>query len=80
MKDNKLRQGFEGEEQEKKTESVLTGRKVVSIVSIIGLMASGGLFGWGLYHHNSTQMVIFGILALVCAAGFIAKNVDKKQK
>lgn len=75
---NKVRNIFEGE-TEKKTDSVLTGTKVTTAVSLIGVLASGGVFGYSFYQQDSTKMVIFGVLMLICA-GFFLGNVIKMKK
>ena len=59
--------------------NVITGTKVTTAVSLIGTLASGGLFGYGFYQQNSTTMVIFGAMMLVCA-GFFLGNVIKMKK
>ena len=58
---------------------VLTGTKVVKVVTMVGMCCGGFLFGWGLYHHDSTQMIIFGALTLACGASF-ASAVAKANK
>lgn len=78
MTNNKVRNIFEGE-TEKKTDSVLTGTKVVSSVSLVGAIASGLVFGYSFYQQDSTKMVIFGVLMLVCA-GFGLGNAIKSRK
>ncbi|MBP5492946.1 MAG: hypothetical protein J6Y08_08885 [Clostridiales bacterium] len=57
-----------------RTEKVLTGKMVTTIVGYVGMVASALLFGWGFYHHNGTQMAIFGIMALFCGATAIANS------
>lgn len=78
MTNNKVRNIFEGE-TEKKTDSVLTGTKVVSAVSLVGAIASGLVFGYSFYQQDSTKMAIFGVLMLVCA-GFGLGNAIKSRK
>lgn len=78
MTNNKVRNIFEGE-TEKKTDSVLTGTKVVSAVSLVGAIASGLVFGYSFYQQDSTKMAIFGVLMLICA-GFGLGNAIKSRK
>ncbi len=78
MTNNKVRNIFDGE-TEKKTDSVLTGTKVVSAVSLVGAIASGLVFGYSFYQQDSTKMAIFGVLMLVCA-GFGLGNAIKSRK
>ena len=78
MTNNKVRNIFEGE-TEKRTDSVLTGTKVVSAVSLVGAIASGLVFGYSFYQQDSTKMAIFGVLMLVCA-GFGLGNAIKSRK
>ena len=78
MTNNKVRNIFEGE-TEKKTDSVLTGTKVVSAVSLVGAIAIGLVFGYSFYQQDSTKMAIFGVLMLICA-GFGLGNAIKSRK
>ena len=78
MTNNKVRNIFDGE-TEKKTDSVLTGTKVVSAVSLVGAIASGLVFGYSFYQQDSTKMAIFGVLMLICA-GFGLGNAIKSRK
>lgn len=62
-----------------KAETVITGTKVVTAVSLLGVLASGCMFGYGFYHENSVQMAIFGVMGLLCA-GFFMGNAVKMKK
>lgn len=78
MTNNKVRNIFDGE-TEKKTDSVLTGTKVVSAVSLVGAIASGLVFGYSFYQQDSTKMAIFGVLMLVCAGFGLGKAIKSRK-
>ncbi|MBP5357831.1 MAG: hypothetical protein J6Y69_01430 [Treponema sp.] len=58
--------------------NVITGNKVVTVVSIIGFCIGGFLFGWNLYFRRVPQMIIFLLITLICA-GFFVNNVKSKK-
>ena len=64
------------ETKENKTLSVITGKKMTMVFSIVGMAASGFLFGWNLYHHSTAKMVVFGIMTLVCGVS-VCLNAKK---
>ncbi|MBP5452973.1 MAG: hypothetical protein J6Y16_12110 [Treponema sp.] len=59
--------------------NVLTGKKVVTVISIVGFCIGGFLFGWNLYFRRVPQMLVFLLITLVCAAFFVG-SVKKDKK
>ena len=62
-----------------KAQTVITGTKVVTAASLLGVLTSGALFGYGFYHENSVQMAIFGVMGLLCAGFFLGNAVKMKK-
>ena len=77
--ESKLQKMFREDMTTNKTEEVVISPKVLSIISMVGLSASAFLFGWSLYNHVPSKMILFGMMMLVCAASFI-KNAKAKKK
>lgn len=74
---NNVRGIFENKEQ--KNENVITGTKVVTAVSLIGTILNGGLFGYSFYLQDSSKMVVFGVLMLLCAGFFLGNSIKLKK-
>ncbi|MBR7080195.1 MAG: hypothetical protein IKI40_06710 [Treponema sp.] len=59
--------------------NVITGSKIVTVLSIVGFCVGGFLFGWNLYFRRVPQMLVFLLIALVCAVFFVG-SVKKNKK
>ena len=59
-------------------ENKITGKKIVTVISIVGFCIGGFLFGWNLYFRRVPQMLVFLLITLVCA-GFFVNNVKGKK-
>lgn len=65
-------------ENKNETKNVITGKKFVTVVSIVGFCAGAFLFGWNLYFKRMPQMIVFLLITLICA-GFFVSNVKRKK-
>ena len=77
MTDNKIRNMFESNGEKKET--VITGSKVVTAVSLLGAVVNLGLFGYGFYTEKTSLMIVFGMAGLLCA-GFALGHAAKMKK
>lgn len=81
MKDeSKLQKIFREDMITNKTEDKFTGSKAVTVISMVGLCMSSFLFGFSFYNLSPSKMVLFLVMALVCAAGFINSIKARKNK
>lgn len=67
------------DENKNETKNVITGKKFVTVVSIVGFCVGAFLFGWNLYFKRVPQMIVFLLITLICA-GFFVSNVKGKGK
>lgn len=58
----------------------LTFKKIAALICAKGTIIAGMLFAFGIFNHDKTQMIIFGMLALICAGVFVTNGKALKEE